>query len=42
MLTKGTVVDSITVIYNTSIWEGDATGLLQYTMSLPYGSAIGA
>jgi hypothetical protein len=42
MPTKGTVVDSITAIYSTSIREGDATGLLQYTMSLPYGSAIGA
>jgi hypothetical protein len=31
MPTKGTVVDSITAIYSTSIREGDATGLLQST-----------
>jgi hypothetical protein len=44
-------VDSITAIYNFGdslsdtgnlLREGDATGLLQYTTSLPYGSAIGA
>ncbi|GJM85469.1 hypothetical protein PR202_ga01919 [Eleusine coracana subsp. coracana] len=47
---QGTVANSITAIYNFGdslsdtgnlLREGDATGVLQYTTGLPYGSAIG-
>ncbi|TVU29428.1 hypothetical protein EJB05_20993, partial [Eragrostis curvula] len=48
--TQGKTVDGITAIYNFGdslsdtgnlLREGDATGVLQYTTGLPYGSAIG-